>query len=265
MKFRAAIATAAAVPLALGLASCGNDQPEATGYKPSTPASTPSAEKPAVTNTAKPATVARLNRVTFVPAMTRAIAKQKSWHTTGTMTVNGTPAMTMDGYQTTDPVAMSMEMSGAALEGKTGKVIVVKGTAYVSMPGLTPAGKFVKFKSGLNSQLSELVEGGDPTKIYKSFGSSMVNVKYVGVQTVQGQKLDRYDVTVNTAKALAAQGKKVPEGVPSTLTYSMFMDKAHLIRRMSFNMGPVAMVMDMTSYNKPVDITAPPANKIVSQ
>ncbi|MEV6265527.1 hypothetical protein AB0L64_00070 [Kribbella sp. NPDC051936] len=264
MKFRAAIATAAAVPLTLGLAACGNNEPAATGYKPSTPATTPAAQKPATT-TAKPATVARLNRVTFVPAMTTAIAKQKSWHTTGTMTVNGTPAMTIDGYQTTNPVAMSMEMSGAALEGKVGKVIVVKGTAYVSMPGLAPAGKFVKFKSGLNSQLSELVEGGDPTKIYKSFGSSMVNVKYVGVQTVLGQALDRYDVTVNTAKALAAQGKKVPEGVPSTLTYSMFMDKTHLIRRMSFEMGPAEMVMDMTSYNKPVDITAPPASKIVSQ
>jgi hypothetical protein len=261
MKFRAAVATAAAVLLALGLAACGSNEPAATGYKPSTPASTPTAAKPAATATtapAKPAPATRLNRVTFVPAMTSAIAKQKSWHTTGTMTVNGTPAMTMDGYQTTDPVAMSMEMSGAALEGKTGKVIVVKGVAYVSMPGMTPAGKFVKFKSGLNSQLSELVEGGDPTKIYKSFGSSMVSVKFVGVQTVQGQKLDRYDVTVNTAKALAAQGKKVPEGVPSTLTYSMFMDKAHLIRRMSFDMGPVAMVLDMTSYNKPVDITAPP-------
>jgi hypothetical protein len=265
MKFRAAIATAAAVPLALGLAACGNNEPEATGYKPSTPASTPTADKPVATNTAKPMTIARLNRATFVPAMTSATAKQKSWHTTGTMTVNGTPAMTMDGYQTTDPVAMSMEMSGAALEGKTGKVIVVKGVAYVSMPGMTPAGKFVKFKSGLNSQLSELVEGGDPTKIYKSFDKSMVDVKFVGVQTVQGQKLDRYDVTVNTAKALAAQGKKVPEGVPPTLTYSMFMDKAHLIRRMSFDMGPVAMVMDMTSYNKPVDITAPPASQIASQ
>jgi hypothetical protein len=45
----------------------------------------------------------------------------------------------------------------------------------------------------------------------------------------------------------------------------MFMDKAHLIHRMSFDMGPVAMVMDMTSYNKPVHITAPPASQIVSQ
>ena len=50
MKFRAAIAAVATVPLALGLAACGNDQPEATGYKPSAPASTPVA-----TTTAAPA------------------------------------------------------------------------------------------------------------------------------------------------------------------------------------------------------------------
>ncbi|TCC43183.1 hypothetical protein [Kribbella sindirgiensis] len=267
MKFRAAVATAAAVPLALGLAACGGE-PKATGYKPSTPATTTAAPKPDVTNTAapaKPATVTHLNRVTFVPAMTSAIAKQRSWHITGTMTANGAPMLTMDGYQTANPVAMSMEMTGAAFDGKTAKTIVIKNIAYVSMPGLTPAGKFVKFKSGLNNQLSELVEGGDPTKIYKSFGSSMIDAKFVGTEFVLGETLDRYDVTVNTAKALAAQGKKVPAGVPSTLTYSMFMDKAHLIRRLTFDLSGVSMVMDMTGYNRPVEITAPSASQIVSR
>jgi hypothetical protein len=265
MKFRAAVATAAAVPLALGLAACGGE-PKATGYKPSTPAATTAAPKPADTNTAgpaKPATVAHLNRVTFVSAMTSAVGKQKAWHTVGTVTANGSTLMTMDGYQTTNPVAISMEMSGAAFQGKTAKIVVIKKTAYLSIPGLTPAGKYKKFASGMNDQLSELIEGGDPTKIYKSFDKSMVDLKFVRAETIGGQQLDRYAVTVNTAKALALQGKKVPAELPKTLTYSMWLDKSHLVRRMTFDLSGVSMVMNMTDYNKPVNITAPPASKIV--
>ena len=41
MKLRFAMSTAAALPLALGLAACGSDEPEATGYKPSMPTATP--------------------------------------------------------------------------------------------------------------------------------------------------------------------------------------------------------------------------------
>jgi hypothetical protein len=265
MKFRAAVATAAAVPLALGLAACGGE-PKATGYKPSAPATTTAAPKPVVTNTAapaKPATVAHLNRVTFVSAMTSAIGKQKAWHTVGTVTANGSTLMTMDGIQTTNPVAMSMEMSGAAFQGKTAKIVVIKDIAYLSIPGITPAGKYQKVASGLNDQLSELIEGGDPTKIYKSFDKSMVDAKFVRTETIGGQQLDRYAVTVNTAKALALQGKKIPAGLPKTLVYSMWLDKSHLVRRMTFDLNGVSMVMSMTDYNKPVNISAPPASKVV--
>ena len=207
MKFRAAVATAAAVPLALGLAACGGE-PKATGYKPSTPATTTAAPKPVDTTTAAPATVAHLNRVTFVPAMTSAVGKQKAWHTVGTVTANGSTLMTMDGYQTTKPVAMSMEMSGAAFQGKTAKIVVIKKTAYMSIPGITPAGKFKKFASGLNDQLSELIEGGDPTKIYKSFDKSMVDVKFVRTETIGGQQLDRYAVTVEHREGAGAPGQE---------------------------------------------------------
>lgn len=266
MKFRAAVATAAAVPLALGLAACGSDKPEATGYKPSPVATTP-APKPAATTKAadpvQPAPVAHLNRVTFVPAMTTAVSKQKSWHITGTMSMNGNTLMTMDGYQTANPVAVSMEMRGEAFQGRTAKILVIKNTGYVSIPGMTPAGKFATFKSGSDDQLSQLIQGGDPTQIYKSFRSSLVDAKFVGQETIGGQKLDRYKITVNTAKALAAQGKKIPAGVPSTLTYSIWMDKTHLARRLTFELKGVSMVMNMKDYNKPVHITAPPASKIV--
>jgi hypothetical protein len=262
MKFRAAVATVATLPLALGLAACGNnDKPEAGRDWGQMPTASPTGA-----NTAEPlkqAPVVHLNRTTFVPAMTTAMAKQKSWKIVGTMTANGATVMNMKGVQTSKPAAMSMEMSGAAFGSGTGKVLLVKGVVYVSIPGTTPAGKFVKIASKQTGQLGDLLDGGDPTKIYKSFDSSMASLKFVRTETIDGQKLDRYAVTVNTAKALAAQGKKVPAGVPKTLTYSLWMDKAHLVHRMSFALMGVSMVMTMSEYNKPVSITAPPASKIV--
>ena len=262
MKYRAAVATLAAVPLALGLAACGNSDPKATGYRPSIPAETPTA---VTSKTAPPivkAPAARLNRVTFVPAMNSALTKQKSWRITGRMTVNGTVGMTMNGVQTAQPSAMSMEMSGAAFGGKTAKIVQIKNVAYVSIPGTTPAGKFVKIKASAGD-LGQLIDSGDPTAIFKSFGSNLGSVKFVGAETIGGEALDRYDVTVDTAKALALQHKKLPASAPKTLTYSLWMDKSHLVRRMSFDLLGISMLMTMTDYNKPVHITAPPASKVV--
>ncbi len=265
MKLRAAIAAVATVPLALGLAACGNDaKPEATGYKPSAPASTP-----VVTTTAapvEPAPVAHLNRVTFVPAMNAAITKQKSWRVIGKMTANGTTVLTMDGYQTAKPLAMSMTMTGAAFQGKTAKMVMVKGTGYLSMPGLTPAGKYLKIDAGEAGELGETLRERRPDQ----------DLQVLRLQPGQRQVRPHGDhrrprswtgtpSPSTPRRPLPAQGKTVPAGVPKTLTYTMWMDKSHLVRRLSFDLSGVSMVMTMSDYNKPVSIAAPPASKVVSR
>lgn len=261
MKFRAAVAAIATVPLALGLAACGNGQPEATGYKPSVPTSVP-----VTTATAAPqkvAPVVHLNRVTFVPAMDAALVQQKSWRISGKMTGGGETLLTMAGVQTAKPVAMSMTMSGTTFDGKTAKVIMIGNVGYVSIPGTTPKGKYLRVDAMDSGEFGDLLESGDPTKIFKSFGGAVRSVTFVRTEAVRRQKLDRYDVVVDTAKVFAAQGKKMPAGVPSALTYSIWMDKTHLVRKLEFNLMGVSMVMTMSDYNKPVTITAPPASKIV--
>jgi hypothetical protein len=258
MKFRAAVATAATLPLALGLAACGNDQPDATGHKPSAPVESTTAAPQ------KAAPGAHLNRVTFAPAMNAALTKQKSWRVSGTMTSGGSTVLTIDGIQTVEPVAMSVAMTGAPFDGKTAKVVLIGSTGYASIPGETPAGKYMKFEAGDSAELDELLEGGDPTKIFKSFDGALKSVKFVGTEAVRRQKLDKYEITVDTAKALAAQGKTVPAGVPGTLTYWLWLDKADLVRKLEFNLAGIGMEMSLSDYNKPARISAPPASKIVS-
>jgi hypothetical protein len=154
-------------------------------------------------------------------------------------------------------------MTGAEFQGKSIKVLAVKNTAYMSMPGVTPAGKFVKIDGAQGGDLGQVLDGGDPTKIFKSFGTGLGSVKFVRAERVGGQLLERYDVTVSTAKAFALQGKKLPAGAPKTLTYSLWLDRAHLVRKLTFNLAGMSMLMTMSDYNKPVHITAPPASKMV--
>lgn len=268
MRFRSRVATTVvALPLILGTAACGADKADNSsstnaGGMP-TPVVTPTTAPKAATP------VAHLNRVTFVPAMNSALTKQKSWRVTGKMTANGKTMLTINGIQIAKPQAMSLDMAGEAFGGGKAKIIVVKNTAYLSIPGLTPAGKFMKLSADQardpKAGLGDLLDSGDPTKTFKSFGSALRSIRFVKSETIGGEKLDRYAVTVDTAKALAAQGKPVPAGVPKTLTYSLWMDSTHLVRRLSFDLSGVSMVMSMTDYNQAVKISAPPASKIVTR
>jgi hypothetical protein len=253
--------------LTLGLAACGGaDKKEATGTLP-TPVTSSTPTAPATTAPPKVAPVAHLNRVTFVPAMNSAMSKQKTWRTVATMTAEGKTVMTMTGYQQAKPLAASMEMSGLAFEGKTAKIIVVGGKLYMSLPGMTPAGKFVKIdpkKTPQAADFGDLLDSGDPTKALAGLGKGTQTVKFVRAETVDGIQLDRYQVTVSTAAIFKAQGKKLPAGAPKSLQYTIWMGADHLVHRMTFDLMGISMVMKMTEYNKPVTITAPPASKIVA-
>src|SRR5436309_829863 len=129
MKFRAAVATAAAVPLALGLAACGGNEPAATGYKPSVPAVTPTA----TTSTTAPkqaVPVAHLDSASFMPAMKKGMAGKDTARMTMRMVAGG-QTMTVSGAVSMNPVAAQLDLVGAAFGGRM-KLILVDDVAYVS-------------------------------------------------------------------------------------------------------------------------------------
>jgi hypothetical protein len=258
------------VPLVLGLAACGgseepkaSDQPSTTTSTTSeTPASTPT---PAAPTAAAPAAV-RLDRATFLPAMNTALAKQTSYRTSGKMTAGGKVLMTITGVQQLKPPAMSVSMTGEAFQGKTAKIVMVGKTLYMSIPGATPAGKYAKVDTSDPSmaQFGELAGSGDPTKTFESFKGALRGVKFVKNETIGGLKLDRYDITVDTAAVLKAQGKKIPAGVPKTLPYSIWLDAGKMTRRFSFDLQGVSMLMTMDPTTTPVSIKAPAKKNIVN-
>ncbi|NIK55783.1 hypothetical protein [Kribbella shirazensis] len=264
MKLRAAIATAAAVPLALGLTACGGT--ESTGYRPSAPSFTP-VSPIATTAPLKAASGAHLNTASFMPAMKKGMAGKDTARLTMRM-VAGRQTMTMAGVLSLDPLAAQLDMNGAEFGGRT-KMILVDDVVYLSTPEL-PAGKYVKIDANsddpLARSLGELLEQMDPTKIYDAFDAGLQAAEYIKTETLSGHKVDRYAVTVDVAAALKAQGEKVPAGMPKHVVYTIWMgSKDHLMYKVSFDMQGVSATMTATDWGKPVTIDAPAAKDIVSR
>ncbi|MEU8222202.1 hypothetical protein [Kribbella sp. NPDC048915] len=268
-KLRTALAVGAAVPLALGLAACGNGEPAATGTKPSAAVSTPTTTTTVTVPTEKPAQqvvpATHLDTASFMPAMKKGMTGKNTARLTMRMVAGG-QTMSMSGVLSMDPVAAQLDMVGAAFGGRM-KMILVGDAVYLSTPEL-PAGKYVKIdaKSSdpLTKELGEMLEQMDPTKIYDAFDGGLQDAKFVKSETLNGHKVDRYAVTVDVAAALKAQGQKVPAGMPKTIVYSIWMGSTdHLMYKVVFDLQGVSATMTADDWGKPVSIKAPSAKNIV--
>jgi hypothetical protein len=233
-------ALAATLPLLFGLTSC---------------AGTPAADKPLDQKPAAPLKAApplRLTSATFAPTLNRATAKMTSFTAVGQVTAQGqTLALTM--ATTAKPFAMSATVSGAALGG-TMKMFVVKGIAYMSAPGVTPAGKYVvlDLRNNKNAQLravGQMLANTDPLKQFKSWKPGGQKVSFVGTEKLGDRTLEHYRVTVTVAK--------------KPVVLDMWMGVDRLPYKMSYSFLGMDYVMTMTGYNTVAPITAPPASKIV--
>ncbi|NEA36087.1 hypothetical protein [Streptomyces sp. SID13031] len=274
MKFRTrAMAAAIALPMILGVAACGETDKAGGGATQSAPTQTTSApvtsSTPEVSTPLPPTAEAplRLTNASFMPALKAGTGKAKSFKATAVMTV-GSQKITMTTSQITSPLAMKLDMVDPA--AGTMQMILVKSNLYLSIPKQTGAGKYIKLdlKNSKDPQIKSfgsLLDSADPMKSYQGWEKGLRSVKFVKSETIGGQKLDRYDVTVDTAASLKAAGQPVPKGVPKTLVYSVWMGSDKLIYRLTFSMAGVEMLMTMSDYNKPISITAPPANKIIAK
>ncbi|RZT12840.1 hypothetical protein EV649_7208 [Kribbella sp. VKM Ac-2569] len=263
MKFRAAVATAAAIPLALGLAACGGE-PKATGYKPSTPVSTPatatSSQAPQ-----KVAPAAHLDAASFMPAMKKGMIGKDTARLTMRMVAGG-QTMTMSGVLSMNPLAAQLDMVGAEFGGRM-KMILIDDVVYLSTPDL-PAGKYLKIDANSDNpmakELGGMLEEMSPTKIYDAFDAGLRNAQYIKTETLSGHKVDRYAVTVDVAAAMKAEGQKMPAGMPKNIVYTIWMGSAdHLMYKVVFDMQGVSATMTADDWGKPVSIKAPSAKNIV--
>lgn len=164
-----------------------------------------------------------------------------------------------------DGAVVDMVMTVALGTGDM-EVRLVDGVMYMNMGELTQ-NKFVAFE-GADNPLGQML---DTSQI--DVGSQMENLKDAvtdftatdGTERIDGVETTRYDLTVDVAKLLAAQGvtdEAVIQAAGDSASYSLFVGPDDLPRRISVDLGGAPTTMDYSKWGEPVNIVAPTADEL---
>ena len=171
---------------------------------------------------------------------------------------NGRPSMA---------VTMSMPQMG---KGRMSMRYVGK-VLYLQMPGLTPPGKFVAIdpsdkESPLARTFGATTNQMDPLRSIKAMESAVRSADRVGKQTMDGVTVEHYKLTVDTASLVKDMAPTAAQqaGVPRTITYDLWLDEQHLLRRTSFDLSGTQFEATMTRWGKPVHVQRPSADQIAT-
>lgn len=260
MRFSTRVATSVvALPLILGVAACGIDDTAEGGAKP--PAGKPTA--------APLKTPARLTLANFSSATNAATAKATSMESVMRINADG-QVSTMTMAQTIKPFATKLDLSSPELGGAT-HIILINTTMYVSAPNAAPAGKYLKINLKNNrvpalASLGEMIEGADLVKAIKSWDKAVRKVKFVKTETLGFRKVNRYQLTLDTAAAFGLKAKQLSTlGLPKLMIYTVWLGADQLPYKMAYKMGGVDTQITVSSYGATSTIAAPPASKVVTR
>lgn len=273
---RSRMVAAGAVPVLLvALAACGGDEtsPTAEGQSPTaasspataseTPSEAPSPSDGPVEDTGG----GSWDRETIVSAMEEAMADQRSAHVS-MVTTSGGMDLTSEGDlafrgATQD---MTLVMQGPAIGADRIELRMVDRAVYLSMPPMTPEGKFFEVPTddpgSPFAPMMQQMQGVDPRQSFAAFEKGLRAVTFVGEESVDGERLEHYRLTVDPRVAAKAQGLPTQQ-MPKVVDYDLWLDEQALMRKMELDVAGVTMVMEISAWNEPVSIQAPAPRNIV--
>lgn len=248
----------AASPQTSAASSPSQDSPTSSGDPSDSPSASASASPGA-----GPALDARAEE--FLDRMSRGMGTKGTAHME--MTLSGKARSTSVGDMAYDGRGSQLRLvtRNAALGSGAVEIVVVRDAAYLSLPGLTAAGKFIRVdaKDPRFQQLAGSSIQMSPAQSVKAFRAGLISVEDRGRDTVQGTPTTAYDVKVDTVRALQAQGSDAVPGMPSTMTYRVWLDREDRMRRMALAIQGVRLSIELSKWGEPVDITAPPKSALV--
>jgi hypothetical protein len=272
MRIRQAFASLAVLAVATGTLTGCNGNAAGPADTPALQGS-PSASDPAAagSTSAKAGDAGsggHLDRDSLVQAITAGPLKARSAHLT--MTMSGAMSVSAEGdvaYAKAGP-EMKLTMSVAQMGAGEMDMRVVDGIVYMTIPSVTPPGKFLKIdpqdkSNPMSKSFGSLSGQMDPLNSVRAMKSGVRKVTYVGTEAVDGEDADHYRVVVDSAAMFKAMKQKTVPGMPKNLTYDMWLDDQDLLRRMQFEVAGQTVDMSMSKWGEPVSVEAPPAGKVV--
>ena len=88
-------------------------------------------------------------------------------------------------------------------------------------------------KSSPFAGMAGQMQGVDPRDTFKAFENGLRKVDFVGEESVHGEDLEHYRLTVDFRAAAKAQGMPRMAGMPRTVAYDMWLDEDALMRRVA--------------------------------
>ncbi len=249
---------------ALSLTACQDDSKPASAAPPSR-SSIPSSSPTPADEASKASPAADRTSARFLERMRSGMGRQGTAHLE--MKVTGPAPSTSSGDMRYDGRGSELRLTTRTPKLGSGalEMVVLRDAAYVSIPGLVPAGKYVRLGKD-NPRFQQLAGASirlSPERSMKVFEAGLISVKERGRDTVQGAPTTAYDVRTDAAKALQAQGSEAVPGMPATLTYRVWLDAQDRMRRMALEVQGVKLSMELSRWGQPVDIEAPAESQLV--
>jgi len=272
-RSRSIAAIASAALMLTALAGCGSDDKskDSDAKKSDTPSSSPTASSSTSSDATGEASDAgdgepaapgeRLNVGNLVATMLAAMREKKTAHMT--MEIGSSISAAADVRYSTDATEMRMSMDMGPTKAV---VILVDGSVYMQQSAGSKFVKISKDTPGVGDMIDQL-SGLSPSSSVAAMRGSLKKVEYAGTATVQGTKVEKYRVTADTsamAKTLGG-GSAAMGDLPKTVTYDLYVDHDHLMRRIDMKIADQSITMLVGKWGEPVDIKAPPASQIMSQ
>lgn len=255
MRLNRLAAAAAVVVLSTGvLSACSGDED-------TTPTSGSSDSKA----DAQPASD-DLTQETFTDAIVTAMQDAGSTHfkltSTGSLPLTGEGDQVIGDDPSDSKMNIAMEVGGQKIEMR-----LVDQKVYFNMAALT-SGKFAVVdltdtSNPLVEQFGSLAGQVDLSEQIAGFGDAITAFeKGDGTEKIDGVDATPYEVTVDSKKALEAQGQEVPAGTPESVTYTFFIGPDNLVRRLAVDVMGQGIQMDFSKWGEDVSVEAPSGDEI---
>jgi hypothetical protein len=197
----------------------------------------------------------------FIAALKASTKDVKTVHMVMKMSGQG-QEVAMEGDSRLDPGSPASKLT-MSVAGMNLDLVAVDKKIYVKgVPGQDPTKWAVLDEnSPMAKQLASSASQLDPSQMYDEFDKALTDVKHVGKETVDGEAMEKYELTMDTKSI-----PDMPTGeveLPKTLTYLVWLDEKDRMRKVSFDVMGVSALVTLSGYGAPVAITAPPADQTV--
>lgn len=259
---------------ALALSACGGDDtadPTTDGTAAGTTSSSTTAadggdatsEEPATEDSSEAAPGEEVPLEDFVAMLQSPGEETLQSYTMAMEMKSGGEGMTMSGAVDLSGDSPAMDLDMTVPGAGEMKMLMADGRMFMSMPGVTPEGKFMEVPKEQLGDAATALEDVDITSQFEDWKDTAQSVVFVGEEDVDGTMMRRYTVTMDTSsldQAAATSGvddAAVSSVLGEELTYDLWLDEDNLMRKMAFEIQGMVTEMTTDNWGEAQDVQAP--------